>query len=146
MDARAAGDKFMLMTTEADTATQAPAFSGPIYPRSLVEAGLNEATIETLVLKILYFRGELYGRDLSRAIGLRFSVIEGVVDALKLRHHLQIKRSLGVGNIGSVLALTDAGRERAREALDANQYAGAAPVPLDQYVAADPRLILRAPI
>lgn len=135
MNARAAGDKFMLMTTEADTATQAPAFSGPIDPRSLVEAGLNEATIETLVLKILYFRGELYGRDLSRAIGLRFSVIEGVVDALKLRHHLQIKRSLGVGNIGSVLALTDAGRERAREALDANQYAGAAPVPLDQYVA-----------
>lgn len=124
-----------MTTTKADSAAQDPTFSGPIDPSSVLESGLNEATIETLVLKILYFRGELYGRDLSRAIGLRFSVIEGVVDALKLRHHLQIKRSLGVGNISAVLALTDAGRERAREALDANRYAGPAPVPLDQYVA-----------
>src|SRR5258708_7645830 len=124
-----------MMTTKADSATQAPTFSGPIDPSSLLEAGLNEATIETLVLKILYFRGELYGRDLSHAIGLKFSVIEGVVDALKLRHHLQIKRSLGVGNVSAILALTDAGRERAREALDANRYAGPAPVPLDQYIA-----------
>jgi len=86
-----------------------------------------------LVLKILYFRGDVYGHDLSQAIGLRFSVIQGVVEALKLQHLLQVKRSLGMGNVGSQFALTEAGRARAREALEFNQYAGPAPVPLDQY-------------
>jgi DNA-binding MarR family transcriptional regulator len=105
----------------------------PPEPHTLEEAGLAESMVESLLLKILYFRGDLYGRDLATAIGLRLSAIEHVVEALKLRHHLQIKRSLGMGNVGAVLSLTDAGRERAREALEANQYAGAAPVPLEQY-------------
>src|ERR1700694_1691569 len=104
----------------------------PSEPRSVEETGLGESTIEALILKILYFRGELYGQDLSAAIGLKFSVIQDIVDALKIRHHVQIKRSLGMGNVGAVLELTEAGRERAREALESNQYSGAAPVPLNQ--------------
>ncbi len=107
----------------------------PREPESIEETGLSEAVIEQLILKILYFRGELYGRDLSKAAGLKFSVTEGVVEALKLRHHVQVKRSLGMGNVGAVLALTDAGRDRARECLEGNQYSGPAPVPLAQYAA-----------
>ncbi|HEY2016775.1 MAG TPA: hypothetical protein VGH38_24895, partial [Bryobacteraceae bacterium] len=105
----------------------------PIEPETLEETGLAESTIEHLVIKILYFRGDLYGQDLSNAIGLKFSVIQEIVEALKLRHHIQVKRSLGMGNIGAVLALTEAGRARAREHLEANQYSGPAPVPLEQY-------------
>ncbi len=105
----------------------------PIAPSSVEETGLPESLIEQLLLKILYFRGELYGQDLSRAIGLRFSVIEGVIEGLKLRHFMQIKRSLGISSIGSLFALTEAGRELAREHLEGNQYAGPAPVPLSQY-------------
>jgi hypothetical protein len=108
---------------------------GPKEPSSLSEAGLAESTIEALILKILYFRGELFGRDLSTAIGLKFSVIESVVEELKLRHHLQVKRSLGMGSVSALFSLSDTGRARAREALEANQYAGAAPVPLDRYIA-----------
>jgi predicted ATPase with chaperone activity len=107
----------------------------PQDPSSLQEAGLAESTIESLILKILYFRGDLYGRDLSVAVGLKFSVIQDVVETLKLHHHLQVKRSLGVGNVGAILALTEAGRARAKEALEANRYAGPAPVPLEQYIA-----------
>jgi hypothetical protein len=40
---------------------------------------------------------------------------------------------MGMGSVGSLLALTEAGRGRAREHLEANQYAGVAPVPADQY-------------
>jgi hypothetical protein len=106
----------------------------PTEPESLEQTGLPESMIEQLILKILYFRGELYGQDLSVAIGLRFSVIQDVVDMLKLRHMVVIKRSLGVGNVGAVLMLSEAGRERAREYLETNQYAGVAPVPVSQYV------------
>src|SRR5579883_1523881 len=113
---------------------QGPDPLAPPEPESLEQTGLAESVLEHLILKILYFRGELYGQDLSNAIGLRFSVIQDIVEALKLRHHLQIKKSLGVGNVASLFALTESGRARAREHLESNQYSGPAPVPLDQYV------------
>ena len=105
----------------------------PIEPESLDETGLAPSTVEQTILRTLYFRGEMYGMDLSNAIGLRFSVIEGIVETLKLSHHIQIKRSMGMGNVGSGLALTESGRELARQYLENNQYAGPAPVPAAQY-------------
>src|ERR1044071_7187999 len=107
----------------------------PPEPESLEDTGLAEAVVEHLILNTLYFRGDVYGQDLSATIGLRFSVIQDIIESLKLRHHVQIKRSLGMGNIGAVLSLTEAGRARAREHLEANQYSGPAPVPLEQYSA-----------
>jgi hypothetical protein len=106
----------------------------PKEPASLEETGLPESAIEQLILKILYYRGDLYGHHLSLAIGLRFSVIEDLVETLKLRHHIQVKRSLGMGSVGALFGLTESGRALTREMLEASQYAGAAPVPLDQYI------------
>ncbi|HJT86603.1 MAG TPA: hypothetical protein VJ732_02080 [Bryobacteraceae bacterium] len=114
---------------------QPPTPLAPAEPESLEATGLSESTIEHIILKILYFRGELYGQDLSNAVGLKFSVIQDLIENLKLQHIVTVKRSLGMGNVGAVLALTEAGRTRAREYLEANQYSGPAPVPLDQYVA-----------
>src|SRR5579864_3499597 len=115
--------------------SEAHKLAPPPEPESVEETGISETTLEHLILKILYFRGELYGQDLSNAIGLKFSVIQDIVETLKIRHDVQVKRSLGMGNVGAVLALTEAGRARAREHLEANQYAGPAPVPMEQYAA-----------
>jgi hypothetical protein len=106
----------------------------PKEPESLEEAGLPESAIERLILKILYFRGDLYGQDLSLAIGLKFSVIGDLVETLKLKHHLQVKRSLGMGSVGAVFGLTESGRALTREMLESDQYSGAAPVPIAQYI------------
>jgi hypothetical protein len=106
----------------------------PREPDSLEDTGLAESVVERLVLNILYSHGDLYGQDLSSAIGLRFSVIQPIVEFLKLRHHVQIKSSLGMGGVGAQYALTESGRVRAHESLEVNQYAGPAPVPLAQYI------------
>jgi hypothetical protein len=106
----------------------------PPEPESLAQTGLAESIVEQLVIKILYFRGDVYGQDLSAAIGLKFSGIQEIVETLVLRHHLQVKKSLGVGSVASMFTLTESGRARAREHLESNQYAGPAPVPIDQYV------------
>ena len=113
--------------------TMTPPFA-PKEPETLAETGLPASAVERLILKILYYRGDLYGQDLSAAIGLKFSVIEELVETLKLKHHLQVKRSLGMGSVGAVFALTDAGRALTRDMLENTQYAGAAPVPLSQYI------------
>ena len=105
----------------------------PLEPESLEETGLPESLVEQLILKILYFRGELFGQDLSHAIGLKFSVIQELVEALKLQHLVVVKRSIGMGNVGALLTLSEAGRGRTREYLEANTYSGPAPIPLGQY-------------
>jgi hypothetical protein len=105
----------------------------PPLPQSVEQTGLPESVIEQLLLKILYFRGDLYGQDLSSAIALPFSVIQDLLEGLKLRHHVQVKRSLGMGNVGALFSLTEDGRGRARDHLESNQYSGPAPVPLAQY-------------
>ena len=105
----------------------------PREPATIEETGLSASTIEQTILRILYFRGEMYGMDLSNAIGLRFSVIEQILEALKIAHHVQVKRSMGMGNVGSALALTESGRGLARQYLESNQYSGPAPVPAEQY-------------
>jgi DNA-binding MarR family transcriptional regulator len=111
----------------------ADAIVTPREPESIEQSGLTFTTIEHLILKILYFRGDLYGQDLSAALALKFSVIQEIVDTLKLRHHLQVKKSMGMGDVGALFSLTETGRARARECLEQNQYAGPAPVPLEQY-------------
>jgi predicted ATPase with chaperone activity len=124
-------------TAPADTAPsdRAPVDEppSPALPRSLEDTGLSPALVVQLIMKILYFRGEVFGRELSAAVGLQFSLIEDLVETLKLQHLVQVKRSLGMGNVSAVFALTESGRSRAREYLEANQYTGPAPVPIAQY-------------
>ena len=105
----------------------------PPIPETLAQTGVSEALVEQLILKTLYFRSETLGRDLALSLGLKFSVIEEMVDFLKRQHLVQVRRSMGMGNISAIYALTEAGRQHAREYLDACQYAGRVPVPLDQY-------------
>ena len=100
---------------------------------SLEEAGVSASLAEQLLLKNLYFRGELSGREMARLLGMRFSVIEPVLDFLKRGRLVEVKRSTGFGNISSVFAASETGRARAKEYLNNNQFLGPAPVPLAQY-------------
>jgi DNA-binding MarR family transcriptional regulator len=107
----------------------------PPVPENIDETGLPASLIEQLLLKILYFRGEVTGTDLAKAVGLKYSVVEDTIELLKRQHLIAVKRSLGIGNKSALFALADAGRNLAREYLDSNQYSGPAPVPLYQYTA-----------
>lgn len=105
----------------------------PEVPRDFNALGIPPATLEQLVFKFLYFRGDMVGRDLSNAMGLSFSLIDEQLETMKRQHHVGVKKSLGIGNTSSVFALTESGRAIAREYMENNQYTGRAPVPLDQY-------------
>ena len=108
----------------------------PRSPNSLEEAGISATRVEELVLKNLYFRGETSGRDLSKLLGIAFSLIEPTIDFLKRERMIETKRSSGFGSLSAVFAPADAGRSRAKEYLESNQLLGPAPVPLSQYAAA----------
>lgn len=105
----------------------------PPIPDSIEEAGIPASIIEHLVLKYLYFRGEMVGRDIAALMGFSYSVIDDIIEAFKRQHYLSVRTSLGMGNMSGVFTLTESGRRMAREFLENNQYAGPAPVQLYQY-------------
>ena len=106
----------------------------PPVPWTLRDTGLPQSTVEQLIFNTLYARGELTGRQIADTLGLSFSVIEPLMEELKIRQFFEVKRSLGYGMISSVFALSDSGRKRARECYEINQYVGPAPVPASQYL------------
>lgn len=105
----------------------------PPVPETVEETGLPASLLEHLIVKLLYSRGEMLGRDLSEAMGLKFSLIEDFLEFLKRQHHIQAKTSLGYGSSTTLFALTESGRNLARECMEHDQYSGPAPVPLFQY-------------
>jgi predicted ATPase with chaperone activity len=106
----------------------------PPVPESLADTGIPPSIIEHLILKYLYFRGELVGRDIGELIGFPFSLIDETLEMFKRQHFVAVKKSLGMGNMSGIFFLTEQGRNLAREFLENNQYAGPAPVPLYQYI------------
>jgi hypothetical protein len=105
----------------------------PPAPMTLAEAGLTLDLVVQLCLKTLFFAGELAGTDLTRRLGLGFSVIEPALDALKAQRHCEITGGGMLGGSAYRYRITDAGRARASLFLEQNHYVGRAPVPLEQY-------------
>ena len=106
----------------------------PPVPQTIEQTGVPASLVEQIIVKILYFQGETVGRELARAVGLKFSIIDAVLEFLKRTRQVEVKRSSGYGNVSAVFALSEAGRSRAREYLEINQYSGKTPVPISQYV------------
>jgi predicted ATPase with chaperone activity len=105
----------------------------PPVPETLEDTGLAPALVQQLILKMLYSRGDILGRELSETLGLKFSLIEETIEFLKRQRFIEAKKSLGMGASTVLYALTDTGKNAARECMESNQYAGPAPVPLAQY-------------
>lgn len=105
----------------------------PPAPEKLEDTGLGASVVQQLILKTFYSRGDMLGRELSEALGLKFSLIEGIIDSLKHQHFIEAKKSLGMGSSTVLYALGEAGKNYARECMESNQYVGRAPVPLHQY-------------
>jgi DNA-binding MarR family transcriptional regulator len=105
----------------------------PPVPETLEDTGLAASLLQQLILKKMYSKGDMLGRDLSEALGLKFSLIEGIIDFFKQQRLIEAKKSLGMGNSTVSFALTDTGRNHARECMESNQYTGPAPIPLHQY-------------
>jgi DNA-binding MarR family transcriptional regulator len=102
-------------------------------PESLEQTGLSRTFFEQHLLRLLYSRGELIGREIARSIGVKFSIIEPVIEGFKRAQLIQLKRSVGMGNVTGYFSLTELGRDHARQYMEVNQYVGPAPVPLQDY-------------
>jgi hypothetical protein len=102
-------------------------------PTSIEDTGLAVDQIEQLIIKTFY-GGEMTGLTLADRVRLPFTILEPLVERLRAERLIEVRGASGTSGASYRYALTDLGRDRARLYLDANQYTGAAPVPLAAYV------------
>jgi predicted ATPase with chaperone activity len=105
----------------------------PPAPETLEGSGLSAEMVTDLLLKTLYNLGARTGQQLAEDICLGFSIIDDLLVDQQERRVIEVKGTNGVGRSGYLFTLSGAGRERARDAFEASQYVGPAPVPLAQY-------------
>ena len=108
--------------------------SAPPMPTTLAETGLGPDQVEQLLIKTLY-SGEATGLALAERMRLQYTVFEAILERVRAERLVEVRGMTGAGGASYRYALTDAGRDRARQYLEINQYVGPAPVPLASYVA-----------
>ncbi|NIP80873.1 MAG: AAA family ATPase [Gemmatimonadetes bacterium] len=102
----------------------------PPMPETLEDTGLAGEALDELLLKTLYVHGVKTGRELTESIALPFQITDERLMLLQQRRFIAVSGTTGPNRGSYRFDLTDAGRERAREAMEASQYVGPAPVPL----------------
>jgi hypothetical protein len=106
----------------------------PEAPATFEATGLSFEQLRQLFVKTLY-TGELTGLVLAERMRLPYALLEQIVEHVRVEKLVEVRGSSGGGSAGYRYALTDLGRARGEQYLDANQYVGPAPVPLAQYCA-----------
>ena len=104
----------------------------PSEPASIEEAGLPTSLIEGLLCKRLNQVGFSSGRQLASDVCMPFNVLEAVFASLRKRQLLTHTGSAPLNDY--TYALTETGREFARQTSRSCSYFGPAPVPLIDYV------------
>ena len=106
----------------------------PPSPTSLAETGLSLGFVCDLLLKMLFTQGTMLGIELSRKACLPFRLLEEAILFLKEEKCVEINGGDLIGTASYRFAMTDFGRQRARDAMEINAYIGPAPVPLNVYI------------
>jgi len=118
---------------KADAPTQELWTPPPI--QSIEDTGLSRLAISDLVLKLLYFRGDMIADQAAKLLKLPFTgVLDMIFEFLRREKLVEIKGSAGALDSSRRYAVTGEGIKRALDAIDRTTYAGAAPVPLQEYL------------
>jgi hypothetical protein len=105
----------------------------PRAPGTLEDTGLNADQVTQLLAKHLY-AGEASGSTLADRLRLPYAILEPLIERARAERLIEVRGAAGSGTAGYRYVLTDLGRDRTRQFLDANQYTGPAPVTLASYV------------
>ncbi|MFY0523052.1 ATPase [Archangium gephyra] len=108
----------------------------PAQPRTLAESGLTATMVEELVLKAIFFAGEMRGMDIANRLKLPSTIIDEVVEGLRRQKYIDIRGGggSGVGKSTMIYQLTTFATDVLRQILDRNRYNGPAPVTLQEWI------------
>jgi hypothetical protein len=101
-------------------------------PQTIRDAGISRILLEELALKLLFLNGEMSLADLADHLCLNLSIVDDLFQFFRREQLCEVK---GMVRGVHVIAASSAGKGRALASLQFNQYAGPAPVSLEDYTA-----------
>ena len=104
----------------------------PAVVNTFEQAGLNDALVESLILKFLMNQGSASGRRIAAEMGMPFGPFPEFLRQLKNQQIVNYAGSSTANDF--VYTLTDAGRARGKTYVDECSYVGTAPVPFESYL------------
>jgi predicted ATPase with chaperone activity len=108
----------------------------PEEPDDLNALDINPVMIEGLILKALSMRSSMVAGDLAELLCLPyFNIVEPIIEQLRAARLIEVARG-DLQAISYVLAISDAGRDRANQFFEQSTYVGPAPVALSSYTQA----------
>jgi len=108
----------------------------PPLPRTIDETHLSPSFIAELLVKVLYFNGEMLGAAVADYVCLPFTaVVYPLLVQLKEERFVEVKGGQSTYTNTWKFALTKAGADKVQEIMQRNQYCGPAPVALKDYAA-----------
>jgi hypothetical protein len=108
---------------------QAPFFR-PSIPQTVEELGIPHPLVVDLVLRRMLLEGSSSLTGLGKSLKLSISVVESIFRHLRQQQLVEVK---GMAGNDYNFVLSQAGRNFASDRFQVSQYAGAAPVSLDDY-------------
>ena len=118
---------------EAHDADEGSIDTPPPAPSSIPEVGLPASFLNDLLLKLIFYQGPISASELAVRIALPRGVVEELLQGLKKDHLCEVAPGASSSQ-NFAFRLTEAGKQRADDALVLSRYVGPAPVPLHQYV------------
>ena len=106
----------------------------PHEPQRFEDLGINLDALESLILKLLLYRGTVSGRNIADVLHLPRPIVAQLLETLRSELLITIKSSAGLEDY--FFQLTDAGHDRADRLARRCTYSGVAPVPLEEYIVA----------
>ncbi|MCL2625339.1 MAG: ATPase [Cystobacterineae bacterium] len=134
---RKQGEPVFEIPPSASVPNKAPPFV-PLSPKTCEETGLPTTFLEELVLKALFFCGEMRGAELVQYLQLSSVIVDKIVESLRREKYVELYGSsnLSIGKSGMQYRLTHYAGDLLKQILERNHYHGPAPVPIEEWVAA----------
>jgi predicted ATPase with chaperone activity len=101
--------------------------------QTMEDAGIPSGMVNDLMLRLLFIEGDVSVSRFAEVVRLSTVVLDEQLKWMQKEHLVEIAKTGGLGRMSYFYSLTDAGRQRARDALERSQHIGAAPVPLEKY-------------
>ena len=111
-----------------------PKLQLPLPPQTVEETGINFLFLVELLCKILFLSGQMRLLDIASHTKLTLSVLEPLLAFMRTERMCEVSRQ-SEAETSVTYVLTELGRLRAQDFLKKNQYAGAAPITLNDYTA-----------
>ncbi len=114
---------------------QPPAFVPPI-PFTVQDLNIPVSFVEDMVIRTLYFKGNITGGQVATSLRVPFyGLLSVVMEQLRTQELIDICGQVGLGDAGFQFTLTTKGQQRAQDALDKTAYGGPIPVSYNDLLA-----------